>query len=273
MRLDMTTGTWSTGPAWTAARADLALASDGVKLYAIGGDTTGGSYFDPSNLVNEYTLASWPGGSWSASLPNLPAARQANQAGYYSTGRAGGEIWSTGGRSGRLHRRAHLPRGRALRHAWPNRHEHAARADRDEHAARADRDEAPICPAPGWPNGPASGQPDGPGSTRRARVFTRRSEQRRRRCTSYRYDVGTNAWATIAPLTAARSAWHGERRTYPNTLGGWDGAINDVPLRPAATPTTTAPLTTATTAQPRFLTATSTASAAVSATAPARPRR
>ena len=97
MRLDLAAGTWSTGPAWTPARADFALASDGVKLYAIGGDTTGGSYFDSNSEVDEYLLANWPSGAWITSPPNLPSPHQANQAGFYSTGRTGGEIWSTGG--------------------------------------------------------------------------------------------------------------------------------------------------------------------------------
>ncbi|MFL5734680.1 MAG: hypothetical protein ACJ78Q_16080, partial [Chloroflexia bacterium] len=99
MRLDMSAGTWSTGPAWTPGRADFALAYNPVanKLYAIGGDATGGSFFDPTSLVDELSLASWPAGTWTSSPPVLPDVRQANQAGYYSTGRAGGEIWSTGG--------------------------------------------------------------------------------------------------------------------------------------------------------------------------------
>ena len=46
MRLDMSTGIWSSGPAFTPQRADFALASSGTKLYAIGGDLTGGSYFE-----------------------------------------------------------------------------------------------------------------------------------------------------------------------------------------------------------------------------------
>jgi N-acetylneuraminic acid mutarotase len=99
MRLDMSTGTWTTGPAWTPARADLGLAYNPTanKLYAIGGDPTAGGFFDTSDLVDELSLASWPGGIWTSSPPNLPFPRQANQAGYFSTGRAGGEIWSTGG--------------------------------------------------------------------------------------------------------------------------------------------------------------------------------
>ena len=67
MRLDMSTGTPSSGPAFTPQRADFALASAGTKLYAIGGDTSGGSYFDSTALVNELDTASWPGGSWIAS--------------------------------------------------------------------------------------------------------------------------------------------------------------------------------------------------------------
>src|SRR5207253_7260181 len=92
-------GAWSTGPAWTQQRADMGVAYDPVsnKLFAIGGDTTGGTFFDPSTEVDETSLASWPAGTWVLSAPNLPTPRQANQAGFYSTGRAGGEIWSTGG--------------------------------------------------------------------------------------------------------------------------------------------------------------------------------
>jgi N-acetylneuraminic acid mutarotase len=97
MRLDMQSGIWSTGPTWTMARADFALATDGYKLYAIGGDTPGGSYFDSSSEVDELLLASWPTGTWVPSPADLPSARQANQAGFYSNGCSGGEIWSTGG--------------------------------------------------------------------------------------------------------------------------------------------------------------------------------
>jgi N-acetylneuraminic acid mutarotase len=97
MRLDMNTGTWSTGPAWTMQRGDFALASDGVKLYAMGGDAPGGTYFDATAEVDELQLATWPSGTWVPSPADLPSARQANQAGFYSTGCAGGEIWSTGG--------------------------------------------------------------------------------------------------------------------------------------------------------------------------------
>ncbi len=102
LRLDMSSGTWTSGPTWTQGRADMALAYDpaGGKLYAIGGDAQNGTYFDFTNAVDEYSVSAWPGGSFTASAPLLPTGRQANQAGFYSTGRAGGEIWSTGGYNG-----------------------------------------------------------------------------------------------------------------------------------------------------------------------------
>ena len=97
MRLDMSNNTWSTGPVLTPQRTDFALAASGSKLFAIGGDATGGGFFDVSAQVDELETSTWPSGSWISSPPNLPSARQANSAGFFTTGRAGGEIWSTGG--------------------------------------------------------------------------------------------------------------------------------------------------------------------------------
>ena len=97
MRYDMAANTWSTGPSWTPARADFALAAVGNRLYAIGGDANGGSFFEPSTQVHELDTSTWPAGAWTVSPDALPTARQGNQAGFFSTSRAGGEIWSTGG--------------------------------------------------------------------------------------------------------------------------------------------------------------------------------
>ena len=97
MRLDMSTNTWSIGPIFTPQRADFALAASGNKLFVIGGDTNGGGFLDPSAQVDELDTSTWPAGSWTASPNPLPVARQANAAGFFSTARAGGEIWSTGG--------------------------------------------------------------------------------------------------------------------------------------------------------------------------------
>jgi lactonase family protein with 7-bladed beta-propeller/Kelch motif protein len=97
MRLDMATDTWSTGPTFTPQRADFGLAAAGTKLIAIGGDTTGVDFFDPSAQVDELDTSTWPSGTWVGSPDNLPAERQGNSAGFVSSGRVGGEIWSTGG--------------------------------------------------------------------------------------------------------------------------------------------------------------------------------
>ena len=96
MRLDMATITWTTGPTFTPQKADFALAASGSKLFAIGGDATGGGFFDPSGSVDELETGAWPAGSWVSSPPDL-SPRQGNQAGFFSVARMGGEIWSTGG--------------------------------------------------------------------------------------------------------------------------------------------------------------------------------
>jgi len=97
-RLDMTSapGVWSSGPAFTQGRADFGVSYDAGtnKLYALGGDSNGGGFFDSTNLVDELSVATWPAGSWVASPPNLILPnRQANQAGFYGAG----QIWSVGG--------------------------------------------------------------------------------------------------------------------------------------------------------------------------------
>lgn len=97
-RLDMSSapGVWSTGPAFPQGRADFGLAYDSCqnKLYALGGDASGGGFFDSTNEVDELSVASWPAGTWNASPPNLILPnRQGNQAGFSN----GGNIWSVGG--------------------------------------------------------------------------------------------------------------------------------------------------------------------------------
>ena len=67
LRLDMSSapGVWSTGPAFTQARADFGLAYDAGtnKLYAMGGDANNGGFFDSTNLVDELSVAGWPAGT------------------------------------------------------------------------------------------------------------------------------------------------------------------------------------------------------------------
>jgi hypothetical protein len=99
-RLDLSTGTWDVGPAFTPQRADFGLAYDAGnnKLYALAGDLPNdGNPFNSTNLVDELDLGAWPGGTWNPSPPDLPLPnRQANQAGFYGNG----DIWSVGGIDG-----------------------------------------------------------------------------------------------------------------------------------------------------------------------------
>jgi hypothetical protein len=101
MRFDMATNTWSTGPAFTPQRADFALAAAGTRLFAIGGDPNG-SGAQGSVQVDELETSTWPAGVWAPSPDNLPSPRRGNSAGFFSTGRANGEIWTTGGSGGTL---------------------------------------------------------------------------------------------------------------------------------------------------------------------------
>jgi hypothetical protein len=101
MRLDMSSapGVWETGSAFPMGRADFGVPYDAVnnKLYALGGDLQGGSFFESTNEVDELDLSAWPGGTWVTSPPDLPLPnRQANMAGFYGNG----DIWSVGGIDG-----------------------------------------------------------------------------------------------------------------------------------------------------------------------------
>ena len=105
LRLDMSSapGVWSAGPAFTPGRADFGLAYDAGtnKLYALGGDATGGGFFDSTNLVDELSVGSWPGGSWAASPDNLILPNR--------SGQPGGVLWSRTDLECRRHCRADLP--------------------------------------------------------------------------------------------------------------------------------------------------------------------
>jgi hypothetical protein len=97
-RYDMATNTWQTGPVFTSARADLAVAATAVALYAIGGDNNGGGVFDLSSIVERLDLSAWPGGTWTTIDP-LPSPRTALRGGFCTEAffPATGEVWSSGG--------------------------------------------------------------------------------------------------------------------------------------------------------------------------------
>jgi Carboxypeptidase regulatory-like domain/Kelch motif/Galactose oxidase, central domain len=96
-RYDMSSNTWETGPQFTPAKADFALAASGAALYAIAGDANGGFFFDASTSVHRLDLGSWPGGTWDDLADPLPGPRTANQAGFCTSAITGGETWSVGG--------------------------------------------------------------------------------------------------------------------------------------------------------------------------------
>jgi len=99
-RYDLSGDAWELGPTFSSARADLALALTSQYLYAIGGDANGGSPFDPSAMVERLDWMAWPGGEWADIGDPLPVAYTANNAGFCTDSRTGGEVWSVGGYDG-----------------------------------------------------------------------------------------------------------------------------------------------------------------------------
>ncbi len=99
-RYDMSTDTWSAGPAFPSGRADLAFAVGQNHLFAIGGDADGGGPFDATNIVEQLLHADWPGGSWMDTGDPLPTALTSQTSGACTMAVSGGEIWSQGGYDG-----------------------------------------------------------------------------------------------------------------------------------------------------------------------------
>ncbi len=99
-RYDMSANSWETGPTFTSARADLALAVTSSNLYAIAGDGNGGGAFDPVALVESLDHTAWPGGAWTNISDPLPTAVTAVNGGFCTGAMAGGEIWAPGGYTG-----------------------------------------------------------------------------------------------------------------------------------------------------------------------------
>jgi hypothetical protein len=94
---DMVTNTWSSGPVFTPAKADFALALSNVNglAYAIGGDASGGGAFDATADVWRLDLIAMD--AWVAVADPIPIPVSANPAGFYTNTLVGGEVWSVGG--------------------------------------------------------------------------------------------------------------------------------------------------------------------------------
>jgi subtilisin family serine protease len=117
-RYDLSNDLWSLGPTFESARADFALAATDQALYAMGGDTNGGSYFDASDLVERLSLADWPAGLWAETVDQLPIAFASNSAGFCTHSLLdpqAAEVWSVGG--GNLN--AYVISGRTMFHDQP----------------------------------------------------------------------------------------------------------------------------------------------------------
>ncbi|MGH9186169.1 MAG: hypothetical protein ACRD0U_10210, partial [Acidimicrobiales bacterium] len=97
-RLNLQTGAWSVGPAFSSARSDFALAATNKAIYAIGGDADGGGPFDASDTVERLATSGggWRSGSWTA-YDSLQLELSANSGGFCTNAIFGGEVWSVGG--------------------------------------------------------------------------------------------------------------------------------------------------------------------------------
>jgi len=95
-RLDLRTGSWSVGPAFSPATADFALAATDSAVYAIAGDRPGGGFFDDSKATYRLATSLWPAGTWTASDP-LTLGMSANRGGFCTEGFLGQEVWTMGG--------------------------------------------------------------------------------------------------------------------------------------------------------------------------------
>ena len=92
---DTAADTWSSAPALTYARGDLALTAVGVKLYAMGGYGYEYPYPDPANEANEVLDTGASGGGWTAAA-KVPGGGKGDITGV----NIGGQIFLPGGWNG-----------------------------------------------------------------------------------------------------------------------------------------------------------------------------
>jgi N-acetylneuraminic acid mutarotase len=99
-RYDLEADAWELGPEFTPARSDFALAAATNLLFAIGGDSDGGSPFDPSAAVDYLRLDMWPASAWADYGDPLPQAVTSQGAGFCTSSFFSAEVRSVGGFDG-----------------------------------------------------------------------------------------------------------------------------------------------------------------------------
>lgn len=95
LRLDLSLGSLTPGPALPAQRADFALLAGQNSLFAFGGVDANGAI---TNTVIKLDSSTWPSGTWKPSLPDLAKSIRSIQA--ICTSIEGGRAWLPGGFSG-----------------------------------------------------------------------------------------------------------------------------------------------------------------------------
>jgi hypothetical protein len=94
-RLDLSLGSWTSGPNLPAKRADFALLASHTSLYTLAGVDANGLI---TNTVLALDTSTWPSGAWTPSLPDLSKGMRSIQA--VCTPVEGGRAWFPGGFSG-----------------------------------------------------------------------------------------------------------------------------------------------------------------------------
>jgi hypothetical protein len=92
----MVNDAWLPGPNLPSQRGLNAMATSSTSLYVLGGDENGGSYFDPTSLVETLDLTTCPDCQWADFDDPLPQPSVLTT-GACTEAKTGGEIWAISG--------------------------------------------------------------------------------------------------------------------------------------------------------------------------------